>query len=59
MLTQIESWKRDVWDRQSEVDPDNETHDWRSLALGYFIGLGLSIEHAEESVREASKQGLI
>ncbi len=59
MLTQIERWKKDVWDKQTEVDPDNETHDWESLALGYFIGLGLSIDDAYDSVREASKQGLI
>jgi len=58
MRTQIESWKADVWDKQTEVDPDNELY-WSHLALGYFLGLGLSPEHAAESVREADKQGLI
>ena len=56
--TQIELWKKNVWDKQEEVDPGNE-RDWADLALGYFIGLGMSIEEAEDSVREASKQGLI
>ncbi len=59
MRTQIEAWKKDVWDKQAEVDPDNETHDWGSLALGYFIGLGMSVEDAEDSVRLADKAGLI
>lgn len=59
MQTQIERWKQDVWDKQKEIDPDNEEHLWKSLALGYFIGLGMSITDAEESVCEASKQGLI
>ena len=59
MRTQIERWKKDVWDKQGEVDPDNEEHLWKSLALGYFIGLGMSIEDAEESVRMADKEGLI
>ena len=58
MRTQIEKWKKDVWDKQKEVDPDNELY-WSHLALGYFLGLGLSIEVAQEAVREADKQELI
>ena len=58
MQTQIERWKQDVWDKQKDVDPENELY-WSHLALGYFIGLGLSIDDAHDSVREASKQGLI
>ena len=58
MLTQYESWKRDVRDKWEEIDPHSEEL-WHSLALGYFLGLGLSPEHAAESVREADKQGLI
>lgn len=59
MRTQIEQWKHDVWDKQDEIDPSNEEHLWTSLALGYFIGLGESIEEAEESVRMAAEEGLI
>lgn len=59
MLTQFESWKRDVYDKADEIDPSHEEHLWKSLALGYFIGLGLSIEHAEESVRIVDKEGLL
>jgi len=55
MLTQIEQWKQDVWDKQKEIDPDNELY-WNSLALGYFLGLGLSIDDAHDSVRDASNQ---
>lgn len=58
MRTQFESWKEDVLDKHEEVDPDNELY-WSHLALGYFIGLGLSIEDAQDSVRLADKQGLI
>ena len=58
MRTQIESWKADVWDKREEIDPDDDLL-WSHLALGYFLGLGLSNEDAHDSVREASKQGLI
>jgi len=58
MRTQIESWKCDVYDKADEVDPESELH-WPHLALGYFIGLGMSIEDAQDSVRLADKQGLI
>lgn len=58
MQTQIESWKEDVWDKRDGVDPDQDLY-WSHLALGYFLGLGLSIDDARDSVREAMKQGLI
>jgi hypothetical protein len=58
MRTQIEKWKIDVWDKREEVDPDNELY-WSHLALGYFIGFGMSLEDAQESVRMASEEGLI
>ena len=58
MRTQFESWKEDVLDKQEQVDPENELY-WSHLALGYFLGLGMSIEDAQDSVRLADKQGLI
>lgn len=58
MRTQIEKWKHNVWDKQKDVDPENELY-WGSLALGYFIGLGMSVQDAEDSVRLADKEGLI
>jgi hypothetical protein len=58
MRTQIEQWKKDVWDKQDEVDPDSQLY-WGHLALGYFLGLGMSIEDAEDSVRLADDEGLI
>lgn len=58
MRTQIETWKRDVWDKQAKVDPDNELY-WSHLALGYFLGLGLSVDDAHDAVDEADRKGLI
>jgi len=58
MQTQIERWKQDVWDKKDEIDPHSEFY-WYSLALGYFLGLGLSIEDAQDSVRMIDKEGLI
>lgn len=58
MRTQIESWKQDVWDKQTKVDPDNKLY-WGSLAFGYFLGLGLSIDDALDAVKKADKEGLI
>lgn len=43
------SWKLDVVDRSDVVDPVSE-HDWRSLALGYAIGKGMSIEQAQDFI---------
>ncbi len=56
--TQIELWKKNVWDKRKDVDPHDELY-WESLAYGYFLGLGLSIDEAHDSVHEASKQGMI
>lgn len=58
MRTQFEQWKSDVRDKWEEVDPHSE-EDWQSLAYGYFLGLGLSIEDAKDSVRLAEKQELL
>lgn len=58
MRTQIELWKENVYDNASEIDP-NDKHLWESLALGYFLGLRMSLEEAQESVELADKEGLI
>jgi hypothetical protein len=57
MKTQFEQWTsvRDMWE---DIDLYSEEN-WHSLALGFFLGLGLSIEDAKDSVRIADKQGLI
>jgi len=34
-----EEWKKDVYDRSNDVDPENK-EDWYSLALGYALGKG-------------------
>lgn len=57
-MTHIEKWKHNVRHKWEEIDPHSEEL-WGSLALGYFLGLGLSPEDAADSVREADEQGLI
>lgn len=58
MRTQIETWEQNVWDKRTKVDPDNELY-WSHLALGYFLGLGLSVDDAHDAVDEADRKGLI
>ncbi len=58
MRTQIESWKQDVWDKRTEVDPDDKLY-WGSLAFGYFLGLGLSIADAHNAIEKINEEGLI
>ena len=40
-----EQFRREVYDRAQEVDPENEC-DWNNLAYGFFLGRQLSIEEA-------------
>ena len=58
MQTQYEQWKYNVRDKWEEIDPHSE-EDWHSLAFGYFLGLGLSVEDAQQSVAKAESEGLI
>lgn len=48
---QIEKWKKiwknEVYNNVDEVDPNEEFY-WKSLAYGFFIGKGLSLEEARE-----------
>lgn len=54
----VEVWKRGVFDKADVLDPGYE-HDWRSLALGFALGNGHSIELAEEFVRILTGKGLL
>lgn len=38
-------YKTQVCDQADEIDPDN-SRDWHSMALGFFLGKGLSLEEA-------------
>lgn len=54
----IERWKREVYDKATEVDIGN-IHDWDSLAYGFAMGAGLSPVAAEEFVQAAFASGLL
>ena len=51
-------WKEQVFDRAEEVDPNNEM-DWEDLAIGFFLGLGQSVEQAEELLSAVIEWNLI
>lgn len=41
----IKKWKENVYDKEQEIDPDQE-QDWRSMAIGFALGCGYSTEEA-------------
>lgn len=49
-----QEWIDRVYDNASEVDPGNEWH-WTSMALGFFIGHGFSVDEAHELIREVDE----
>lgn len=54
----LQSWKRDIFDKADDVDPENE-YIWDGVAIGYFIGKGQSIESAYRLMRLISNKGWI
>lgn len=54
----IQAWKEKVYDKQKEVDPDNEHH-WYSLALGFALGLGYEPKQACELANIIDKRMLL
>jgi hypothetical protein len=50
----IAHYRADIVARGAQLDPDNE-EDWESMALGYAIGRGWSVEDALEFSRIAIK----
>ena len=51
-------WKEKVHDRASEIDPIN-LELWRSIALGFALGLGYPLAEAQEFVRVIHKEKLL
>ncbi len=49
-----QDWIHYVYDNASEVDPGNEYH-WTSMAIGFFIGYGFSVDEAHELCREVDE----
>lgn len=41
----LRAFKEEIWDKASEIDPDGRM-DWEDLALGFFLGIGVSLEQA-------------
>ncbi|MCK5609493.1 hypothetical protein KAR91_46900 [Candidatus Pacearchaeota archaeon] len=54
----VSNWKEVAYDKADILDPDN-SHDWRSLALGFALGAGYTIELAEQFVNIVSSKRLI
>lgn len=51
-------WKTVVYDKADIIDP-NYTHDWRSMAMGFALGTGYTIDMAEQFVNTLQRKGLI
>ena len=47
----ILAWRNQIYDCAANVDPDEELC-WRSLAIGFFMARGLSIEEAKDRYEE-------
>jgi hypothetical protein len=45
----ITSWKELIYDKVDEIDPEYE-HLWKSIALGFAIGRGYTLEQAHEFI---------
>jgi hypothetical protein len=41
----VTRWTREVWDKQEDVDPNNESR-WGDLAMGFALGNSLSPDQA-------------
>ena len=46
-----QDWIQCVYDNATTVDPSGEWH-WTSMALGFFIGYGFSVDEAWELIHE-------
>ncbi len=55
----VSNWKEFVYDKADILDPNNDRHDWVSLAFGFALGTGYTIELAEKFVDVVSSKGLI
>ena len=54
----IKRWEFSVRKISEDIDPSN-THDWLSLCYGYMLGLGLTIDEANECVGECFERDLL
>lgn len=51
-----EAWIRDVYERAKEIDPEEE-RDWYDLAIGFFLGCGLTSKRATELAVQMMQEG--
>jgi len=54
----IRLWKKRIFCRGAVIDP-NDSGDWESLALGFFLGLGLPIDRARSLVEKCYMEDLL
>jgi len=54
----LAAWRQRVYDQVVDVDPLSE-HDWRSLALGFALGLGFKPDEAQRIARHIENSGVI
>jgi len=50
----LHRFQREVCERAGDVDPGGELH-WESLAIGFFVGVGLSVDESHRCYLEASR----
>jgi hypothetical protein len=43
------AWHNEIYDRSDDIDPDAD-YDWKSLAIGFFLGKGLTADEAKDLV---------
>jgi hypothetical protein len=54
----IALWLERVFSQAAVIDP-NDSGDWESLALGFFLGLGLPIKQARLLVEKCYMEDLL
>lgn len=48
----VDLYKEQIVSHAAEIDP-SDRHDWESMALGWAIGRGMTVEEADEFASQA------
>lgn len=48
----LDKYREKVWEKADAIDPHDE-RDWHSMALGFFLALGFSIDDAYDLAKDA------
>lgn len=54
----IALWKEKVWDKEQEIDP-NQEEDWGSMAVGFALALGFTPEESYKFMFKLSEKGIL